>query len=119
MTDLPTHLKSVLDLVHGAATSKLAKDCLALDVRGLSTITDVLYVCHGASTRAVDAIVGGILDALVDSKRKGYHVEGRAGLQWVLIDAGDIMVHVFLDEKRSYYDLERLWHDAPKVPLAA
>ena len=46
-------------------------------------------------------------------------VEGRAGQQWVLIDGGNVMIHVFLEEKRHYYDLERLWHDAPKVPLAA
>ena len=119
MTALPAELQQVVDTVHGAATRKLAKDCVALDVRDLSSITDVLYVCHGSSTRAVDAIVDEILQALSAIKRKGHHVEGRADQQWVLIDAGDVMIHVFLEEKRSYYDLERLWHDAPKVPLAA
>ena len=119
MTALPADLQAILDSVHDAATRKLAKDCVALDVRGLSSFTDLLYICHGSSARAVDAISEEILGALTAGKHRGFHVEGRAGQQWVLIDGGNVMIHVFLEEKRHYYDLERLWHDAPKVPLAA
>jgi ribosome-associated protein len=116
---LPEDLQSVIDAIHAAAGRKLARDCVALDVRTLSSITDVLYICHGASARAVDAIVDEVLDALAAEGRRGHHVEGRAAQQWVLIDGGDVMIHVFVEEKRHHYDLERLWHDAPKVPLAA
>lgn len=117
MTTLPTGLMATLELVHAAALRKLAREPVALDVRELSTITDVIHVCHGDSTRAVEAIADEILAALRGAHAGPHHVEGRAALQWVLIDAGDLMIHVFLAEKREYYDLERLWHDAPSIPL--
>ena len=108
-----------LKLVHAAAERKQAKNPLALDVHDLSSITDALYVCHGDSTRSVEAIVNGILEALQEDHGKRPHVEGRSALNWVLIDLGDVMVHVFLKERREYYNLERLWHDAPQVALEA
>jgi ribosome-associated protein len=111
--------QKTLRLVHAAAERKLAKDPIALDVHDLSSITDALYVCHADSTRSVDAIVDAVLKALEAERGKRPHVEGRAASQWVLIDLGDVMVHVFLKERREYYNLERLWHDAPQVTLEA
>ena len=113
MSGLPETLTTKLNAIHAAATRRLAREPVALDVHELSSVTDVLYVCHGDSTRAVDAIVDEIVGALEGT----YHVEGRDALQWVLIDAGDVMVHVFLRERRSFYDLERLWHDARPLEL--
>jgi ribosome-associated protein len=110
-------LITTLQLVHAAAMRKLAKEPVALDVREISTITDVIHVCHGDSTRAVDAITEEILGALKGAHAGPFHVEGRGALQWVLIDAGDLMIHIFLAERREYYNLERLWHDAPPIPL--
>jgi ribosome-associated protein len=109
----------LLQLVHRAAAGKHARNPVALDVTELSSFTDALYVCHGDSTRAVQAIVDGVLDALSDAGSRARHVEGKAALQWVLVDLGDVMVHVFLKERREYYNLERLWHDAPQVVLEA
>jgi ribosome-associated protein len=108
-----------LRLVHSAASAKLAREPVALDVTGLSSFTDALYVCHGDSTRAVQALVEAITQRLQEEGRPARHVEGKAALQWVLIDLGDVMVHVFLKERREYYNLERLWHDAPQVTLEA
>ena len=106
-------------LIHRAALAKHARNPVALDVTELSTFTDALYVCHADSTRAVQAIVEGILQALQDSGARARHVEGKAALQWVLVDLGDVMVHVFLKERREYYALEKLWHGAPQVALEA
>ena len=117
MSPLPDDLARRLDLVHAAATRCLARDPVALDVRELSSFTDVLYICHGEVGRAVDAVVEEVEQALSDAKSGRHHVEGGAALQWVLIDAGDLLVHVFLKDRREYYNLERLWNDAPRIPL--
>lgn len=119
MKPLDEDVTRLIELIHDAATSKLAKEPVALDVREVSLIADVLYVCHADSTRAVDAIVDGILRRLRDEGVRPGHVEGQQRSQWVLIDCGDVIVHVFNGERRLYYDLEGLWHDAGRVDLAA
>jgi ribosome-associated protein len=106
-------------LVHGAALSKLARQPVALDVRAVSLIADVLYVCHGDNVRAVAAIVDGIVEALRRAGESVGHVEGRQQAQWVLLDLGDVIVHVFHGDRRAYYNLEGLWHDAVPVELDA
>ena len=116
---LDPEVARILDVVHEAATSKLARDPVALDVREVSLIADVLYVCHADSTRAVDAIVDAIRDRLREAGLRPGHVEGQKTSQWVLIDVGDVIAHVFLGERRRYYDLEGLWHDADRVELSA
>jgi ribosome-associated protein len=106
-----------LQVVHEAASAKKALEPAALDVREVSAVTDVLYVCHAESGRAVRAISDAILEAL-DAQGIGTdHVEGKDALQWVLIDLGALMVHVFVRERRAYYNLEKLWHDARRVSL--
>lgn len=109
----------LLRLVHAAADAKHAKDPMALDVSALSSVTDALYVCHADSTRAVQAVVDGILEALAKGGHRKPRVEGLSALQWVLLDMGDVMAHVFVKDRREYYNLERLWHDAPQVSLEA
>lgn len=116
---LKPETERLLRLVHRAASAKQAKEPVALDVSALSSFTDAIYVCHADSTRAVEAVVGAILEALDEAGAKARHVEGKHALQWVLIDLGDVMVHVFLKDRRGYYNLERLWHDAPQVALEA
>jgi ribosome-associated protein len=116
---LDVAVSAVLDLVHAAACRKLAREPVALDVREVTTITDVIYVCHGDSSRAVAAIAQGILDGLEGARKRAGHVEGLEAQQWVLIDLGSVMVHVFLRDRRDYYALEKLWHDARRVALPA
>jgi ribosome-associated protein len=116
---LPPDTERLVRLIHSAALGKHARNPVALDVTELSSFTDALYVCHADSTRAVQAIVDGVVEALEREGLPARHVEGKAALQWVLIDLGDVMAHVFLKERREYYNLERLWHDAPQVALEA
>ncbi len=119
MKELDADTARRLAIVHETAVAKVAREPVALDVREVSLFTDVLYVCHGDNVRAVEAIVNGITKALRDEGQRVSHVEGRQQAHWVLLDLGDIVVHVFLAERRSFYNLEGLWHDAVELELDA
>ena len=119
MNSLQPDTARLVELVHEAASSKLAREPACLDVRDVTTMTDALYICHGDSARAVEAIADAISQALRQAGVHADHVEGVGQRQWVLIDLGQLMVHVFLRERREYYNLERLWHDAKPVELPA
>jgi len=87
-----------------------------LDLRGLSDFTDHFVICHGSSNRQVLAIAEAIEERLSEElDLEPDHVEGRRQGEWVLLDYIDFVVHVFVKEKRSFYALERLWGDAPRV----
>jgi len=91
---------------------------IAIDLSGLSDVTDAFVICHGTSNRQVAAIVENIERQLSsEAGRKPTHIEGLRLSEWVLLDYIDLVVHVFLHEKREFYRLERLWGDAPSVPL--
>jgi len=101
-----------------AARDRKAEDVVALDLSGLSDVTDVFVICHGTSDRQVAAIVENIERRLrCEAGRKPTHIEGLRRSEWVLLDYIDFVVHVFVHEKREFYRLERLWGDAPAVPL--
>ncbi|WP_299303830.1 ribosome silencing factor [uncultured Brachybacterium sp.] len=101
-----------------AAADKLAEEVIGLDVSELVVITDVFLVCSGDSERQVSAIVNGIEEALLkERRRKPLRREGERDARWVLLDYGDIVVHVQHSEDRAFYALERLWRDAPVLDL--
>ena len=101
-----------------AAADKLAGEVIGLDVSELVVITDAFLVCSGDSERQVSAIVNGVEEALLKGRRrKPLRREGERDARWVLLDYGDIVVHVQHSEDRAYYALERLWRDAPVIDL--
>jgi ribosome-associated protein len=100
-----------------AAVAKQARDVAILDVHGLIVITDYFVICSGGTERQVRTIVDEIEKALRDIGRKPVRREGETEGRWVLLDYVDVVVHCFADEEREYYDLERLWGDAPRVEL--
>ena len=100
-----------------AALDKQADDLLVLDVRELTSIADYFIICSGNTSRQVKAIVDEIDYQLSKGRTYPHHVEGVPECRWVLMDYGDIVVHVFDTETREYYDLEGLWGDAHKVPV--
>ena len=100
-----------------AALDKRAAGLTVLDVQGLSSVTDYFLVCHGTSTTHVRTIVDAIRQELKEEGVRPLHAEGRVESGWVLLDYGDVLVHVFLAETRAYYALERLWGDAPTLEL--
>jgi len=101
----------------GAALDKRAAELVVLDVQGLSSVTDYFLVCSGKSTTHMATITDAIRDELKREGARPLHVEGVAASGWILLDYGDVLMHVFLEETRAYYALERLWGDAPAVSL--
>ncbi len=95
------------------------EEVVVLDVRGLASFTDYFVIMSGRSTRHVQGLAEAI-DSELNAKRiNSKHSEGlREGL-WVLLDFGDVVVHVFYHENRRFYDLEGLWHDAPRIDVEA
>ena len=95
------------------ALTKKAKDIVVLDLNGLSDVTNYFVVCTGESDTQVKAIADAIDDGTRELKAKVWRKEGYDNLQWVLLDYVDVVVHVFQPKTREYYDIERLWGDAP------
>lgn len=114
---VPADTLSTLSMAAHAADSKGGEDLVALDVSGPLPLVDVFLLVSGRSERNVDAIAGEIEDRVNESGVKTLRREGRGQGRWVLLDFGDVVVHVFHEEDRMYYSLERLWKDCPVVPL--
>ena len=100
-----------------AADSKKAFDIQILDLRRLTYITDYFVICSGANTSQVSAIADWISHILAQADEHPSHVEGGAESSWVLMDFGDVVVHIFDEQTRIYYSLEKLWNDAPRIPV--
>ncbi len=111
------HARAILRTAALAADSKQAQDLVALDVSGPLPLTDIFLLASGTSERNVLAIAGEVEDQLNDAGTKTLRREGRSEGRWVLLDFGDLIVHVFHEEDRMYYSLERLWKDCPAIPL--
>ena len=100
-----------------AASDKLAEDLVALDVSAQLVITDVFLLCSARNERQVGAVVDAVEEALAKLGAKPLRREGEGQNRWVLLDYGDLVVHVQLAEERIHYAIERLWKDCPHVPL--
>jgi len=98
-----------------AAEDRKAVDLKVLHLQQVSDFTDYFLICGGTNERQVQAIAGAVEERLRANKVRPLHIEGYNRAQWVLLDYGDLVVHVFLEEPRRYYALERLWGDAPDV----
>ncbi|MBI3768789.1 MAG: ribosome silencing factor [Deltaproteobacteria bacterium] len=100
-----------------AALDKKALDLVVIDVSGLTSIGDYLVICTGRSDRQVQSIAQAVEEALAAAGARPISIEGIRRGQWVLLDSGDVIVHVFHQPIREFYDLERLWEHAPRVQL--
>lgn len=104
-----------LEVFIQATLEKKAEDIVALDVRGLTSIADAFIICSGRSNRQVSAIADQIQRFLRKRAIKPLSVEGQGDGHWVLLDYGHVIIHVFYDETRRFYDLEGLWVDAKRI----
>ena len=104
-------------LVVEAAQERMAEDIVALDVRAVTSFADTFVLATGRSDRQVRAIAEAILEAIEARGERALGIEGKHEGRWVLLDLGDVIVHVFQPEVRGYYDLDRLWSDAPALDL--
>jgi ribosome-associated protein len=100
-----------------AAIDKKAENLKVLDLSGISGFTDYFVICSGMSDRQVQAIADSVESAMVSSGQEPLSIEGYGDGRWVLMDFGDVVIHIFLDALREYYDLENLWADAPRVKV--
>jgi len=105
--------KAAARRIVGFALEKKAEDVLLMDLRKLTSVTDFFVVCTGGSNTQVRAIADNVVEKCEKAGILVYNVEGYESLSWVLIDLVDVVVHVFQPDTRSYYQLERLWGDAP------
>lgn len=96
-----------------------AQDIVVLDVRGKASFSDFFVIMSGRSTRHVQALAESLENELRSKRIKTSQAEGLQEGTWVLLDFGDVIVHVFYHEQRTFYDLEGLWHDAPRLDLSA
>jgi ribosome-associated protein len=102
------------------AEDKKAEDVVVLDLRGVSSFTDLFVICSGTSEPHVKAISSGIREGLKDElQRSPLSSEGSPASQWVVLDYADVLIHIFHQQKREFYALESLWSDAPRLNLSA
>ena len=117
MTDIDTI--DVLRTAARAAADKKAFQIVGLQISALSSYADGLLICSGGSDRQVGAIANEVQRQLRDQGRRPLHVEGERRAEWVLMDYGDVVIHIFTEERRAYYGLESLWGDAPRLDAEA
>lgn len=104
-------------LIASVADAVKAEDIVALDVRELTIITDFFLICTGKSSIQIRAIADRIEDKLRELGERKQRIEGRQEATWILMDYGDVVVHVMAAEQRAFYRLEALWHEAPQLEL--
>jgi len=100
-----------------AALKKKALDVTILDLSGLTVIADYFVICSGESTTQVKAVAAFIEEELAKKRKKPLGIEGTAHSHWILLDYGDVVIHVFEKETRAYYNLEKLWMDAKIIEI--
>ena len=104
--------KKLLKDIVACAEEKKAEDILALDVSKITTISKYFVICSASNPIQVKSITDNIRDNV---KEDAWRIEGYENLNWVIIDYIDVVVHIFFDEIRQYYNIERIWFDAKKV----
>lgn len=107
------HIDTLKALAVDALEELKAKDIVWLDVARLTSVTDLMVIASGTSTRHVAALAANVVEQAKRSGLQPLGVEGENGADWVLVDLGDLVVHVMMPETRQLYDLERLWADLP------
>jgi ribosome-associated protein len=112
------HTLEIVKATASAAVSRRAQNPVILDLRELECFTDYFAIFSGISDVQVEGISEAILEELEENwNQQPWHREGAQKADWILLDYVDFVVHIFLDERRSYYSLERLWAEAPHVEL--
>ena len=109
--------QELVELVVRAADSKRAEDIVALDVQNISLLADYFVIMQAGSERQVKAVTEAIVEKVHEANEDIKSVEGIAGANWIFLDLGDMIVHVFKEETRQFYNLEKLWSDAPLVDI--
>jgi ribosome-associated protein len=113
--DSPEEMAQQLDVYVKAVLERKAEEVVVLDVRELTSVADAFLICSGRSNRQVAAIADSVQRTLKKQGVRPLSVEGKSQGHWVLMDYGDVIIHIFYETERAFYDLEGLWRDAAKV----
>lgn len=114
--DLTTRQKILLAV--NAALEKKAKNIVILNIKNVTSFADYTVICSGTSDRQVQSIASSVEGSMKKAGTLPLGVEGEKGGRWILMDYADIIIHVFYEPVREFYDIERLWSDAPKMEVA-
>ena len=110
-------LEPIVKVIAQAIFEKKGKDVKALNLINITTVTDYFIICTAESDTQAKAIADHIEHTLIEHGVKVWHKEGYQGLTWVLLDYVDVVIHIFRNEYREFYNLEKLWGDAPVIEL--
>ncbi|MGN7409793.1 ribosome silencing factor [Sporosarcina sp. SAFN-010] len=110
-------MPTLLEVTFKAADDKRAEDIVVLNMEGVSLIADQFVICHANSERQVQAIAREIADKASEENYEVKRIEGMDSGRWVLVDLGDVVAHIFHKDERGFYNLERLWGDAPMIEV--
>lgn len=111
--------KKIMELAVRALDSKKGRDIKALETGELTTLAEYFVLCAGTSNTQIKALADAVEKALSDAGEEPHHIEGHRDGTWVLLDYSVVVVHIFTQEAREFYDLERLWKDAKDVDISA
>lgn len=117
MEQIPQSLPETLLTVVRAAESKKATDIKILDLREVTSFSDYFVLCTGSNPKQIQAISDEVGSQLIDQGEHPISVEGYNTAEWILVDYGDYLVHVFSEKARSFYDLERLWRHGKTIAI--
>ena len=107
--------KNMLKLAYEALEEKKAEDIQVIEIKDISVIADYFIIANGANSLQVDALVDAVKDKLGRSGYEALRVEGVKSASWILMDYGDLVVHIFSKEDRLFYNLERIWRDGKTI----
>jgi ribosome-associated protein len=126
MSSIPNHIEEVsilepdeaVRLAAKAAEDKKAENPVILDLREVASFTEFFLICNGSNPKQVQAISYSVEETLRKVGKRPLHIEGYNSAEWILLDYGDFIVHVFNGTSRRFYDLERLWRDAKRLEIS-
>lgn len=109
--------KTLLEITYKALDDKRGEDIVVLNMQNISLLADYFIICHGNSERQLQAMAREVQDKASENGFTIKRVEGYDTARWVLVDMGDVVVHIFHKDERVFYNLERLWGDAPQLDV--
>lgn len=109
--------KTLLEITYKALDDKRGEDIVVLNMQNISLLADYFIICHGNSDRQLQAMAREVQEKVEENGYTIKRIEGYENARWILVDAGDVVVHIFHKDERAFYNLERLWGDAPQLDV--